>query len=352
MSTDGPIKIDKDLAQYHQVPETPEPEETIMVDVEPGPSLPGNVTVTYESATGPLFPSSIPTVHQAIGYVVRDLRGVGKDQQNTDQRYRYRGIEDVLKALHPVLGQHGVFIVPHVIERLYEDVTSTKGTKGRLVNLHMSYEIFGPRGDRVLADTWGEALDYSDKGTNKAMTAAFKYMLCEVFAIGDGEEEADSVSPEVVAEPSAVAPQSPKSGFTKPRPGRSSTGYVQPVALPPKAQRNSPEMNSKAAHPAGSALASAPNAKGKAAAPYSLDAPVVPINKADGGERKASTRALNQLRSVLAKTHNITDPEEMDLMVAAALHKDNDEVSGMDDLTEDQAVRALTYLVELGEEDG
>lgn len=135
------------------------------------------------------------TVHQAIGAVIREMGGVGKNQRNKEQGYNFRGIDDVLKVLHPLLGEHGVFICPDVIEREYEERVSAKGTVGHCCHLHVRFTIYGPEGDSVQLSTWGEGLDYGDKSTNKAATAAYKYALFELFAISDPADDADHETP-------------------------------------------------------------------------------------------------------------------------------------------------------------
>lgn len=150
------------------------------------------------------------TVHQAIGQIITKMEGIGKNQRNKEQGYNFRGIDDVLKVLHPLLGEHGVFFAPDVIEREVEERTSKSGTKGTCTYLHVRYTVFGPDGDSFELSTWGEGLDYGDKATNKAMTAAFKYALFEVFAVSDPEEDGDHHTPEeTVATVRREPPQRP-----------------------------------------------------------------------------------------------------------------------------------------------
>lgn len=140
--------------------------------------------------------SDIPTVHEALASVTKALEGIGKNRRNKEQGYNFRGIDDVLKALHPLLGEHGVTFVPDVVEREYEERVSAKGTVGHCCHLHVRYRIYGPAGDWVEGSAWGEGLDYGDKSTNKAMTAAFKYVLFQVFAVSDPDDDGDNQSPE------------------------------------------------------------------------------------------------------------------------------------------------------------
>jgi hypothetical protein len=157
------------------------------------------------------------TVHVAIGQIIAEMEGIGKNQRNKDQNYNFRGIDDVLKVVHPLLGKYGVFFAPDVIEREYEERVSAKGTVGHCAHLHVRYQIFGPEGDSFELSTWGEGLDYSDKATNKAMTAAFKYALFEVFAIADPEDDGDHTTPGNDDPPQTVHREPPQTSQRPPQ---------------------------------------------------------------------------------------------------------------------------------------
>lgn len=152
------------------------------------------------------------TVHQAIAAVISDLEGVAKSQRNKEQGYNFRGIDDVLKELHPLLGKHGVFLAPDVVEREYEERVSKSGTVGHCAHLHVRFRVYGPEGDSVELSTWGEGLDYGDKATNKAATAAFKYALFELFAVSDPADDGDHETPEG----GRTEPRAPAAPATRP----------------------------------------------------------------------------------------------------------------------------------------
>ena len=146
-------------------------------------------------------------IHQALAEIIGELGGIGKTSYNSEQRYHFRAIDAILGELHPLLARYGVVIVPDVIERIYEERTSKSGTQGHCTHLHVRYTVYGPVGDSITLSTWGEGLDYSDKATNKAMTAAYKYALLQLFAIADPAEDGDNDSPEGgAAKESAPAP--------------------------------------------------------------------------------------------------------------------------------------------------
>ncbi len=130
-----------------------------------------------------------------MGRVLADLPAIGKNSNAPANMggYRFRGIEDVLSALNPVFASHGVFVLPSVLERQDSERTVSQNKAMYVVDLHMRFRFFGPAGDWLEADAWGEGTDMGDKATQKAMTAAFKYVLFEVFCIAaDDQSQADS----------------------------------------------------------------------------------------------------------------------------------------------------------------
>jgi hypothetical protein len=149
-------------------------------------------------------------VHVLVGKVLADLPAIGKNQRNGQQGYSFRGIDDVLDALNPILSDYGVFILPSVLERVAEVRTTNNNKPLYTVHLHVAFRIYGPGGDHVEGSAWGEGTDSGDKATSKAMTMAFKYFLFEAFAISTEEQrQADNdrhTAPETVHEtiPSAT----------------------------------------------------------------------------------------------------------------------------------------------------
>lgn len=133
-------------------------------------------------------------VHVALARALAELPSVGKTQRNAQQGYNFRGIEDIVNAVNPVLGRHGLVILPDVLERIGEERTTKSGGAWYTVHVHVRYTLVGPAGDTLTCSAWGEGVDNGDKATNKAMTTAFKNMLTQVFAIStkdisDGETQ-------------------------------------------------------------------------------------------------------------------------------------------------------------------
>jgi hypothetical protein len=140
------------------------------------------------------------TVHEAMRRVAYDIGrvGVGKHGRNRDQNYAFRGIDDIINALSPILARHGVIIVPRVIDQNYGERPTQRGGAQMIATLTVEYQIYGPKGDSVTARTVGLGMDTSDKATNKALSAAFKYLLGQVFAIPQvGFNDGDTESPQI-----------------------------------------------------------------------------------------------------------------------------------------------------------
>lgn len=142
-----------------------------------------------------------PPVQEAVRRVMTDIGhiGVGKGGVNQQQGYRFRGIDQFVDSLSPILSRHGVILLPNAGEPVITQHPTNKGGVQFMCVVRVEWIIVGPRGDKLHAATIGQALDSSDKAANKSMSAAFKYALGQVFAIPNiGWAEQDSDSPEVV----------------------------------------------------------------------------------------------------------------------------------------------------------
>lgn len=136
-------------------------------------------------------------IYQSITKIMEEVPSIGKTQRNKTQGFMYRGIDDVMNALQPLLAKNKVFIVPEILEQTREERTTSKG--GNLIYsiCKIKYKFYAEDGSSVEAITIGEGMDSGDKATNKAMAIAMKYALFQVFCIPTDEmKEPDSETPE------------------------------------------------------------------------------------------------------------------------------------------------------------
>jgi hypothetical protein len=131
-------------------------------------------------------------IYEAMLRVMDEVGAIGKTKKSPDLKYQYRGVDDVLAELQPLFIKHGVLVVPRVVDREREAVQSQRGTPMTSVRLVVEHTFFAKDGSSVVATTIGEALDTSDKASNKAMTAALKYALTESFSIPTYEVDRDT----------------------------------------------------------------------------------------------------------------------------------------------------------------
>lgn len=136
-----------------------------------------------------------PHVYAAIVEVTATLAkaGISKDRKNSQQGYAFRGIDDIYNALAPALVAAKLCILPRVVARSVTEHASKAG--GILFNVVLEVEfdmVSAVDGSSHVARSIGEAMDSGDKATNKAMSAAYKYVAMQTFCIpteGDNDSE-------------------------------------------------------------------------------------------------------------------------------------------------------------------
>ncbi len=145
-----------------------------------------------------------PKVYAAIAAVQKGFSemGLGKKDRNDFHKYDFRGIDALMIALSPLLVKHGLIILPRGVARTSEERRTNEGKASFRVTLDIDYSIICVE-DATLVTVgpfYGEAMDTSDKATNKAMSFAYKYMAFQTFCIPiTGQDEGDNDSPEVAA---------------------------------------------------------------------------------------------------------------------------------------------------------
>ncbi len=151
------------------------------------------------------------SVYGAIAAVSGALAktGISKSRENSAQKYKFRGIDEVFNALAPLLVEHGLVILPRVLAReCVERVTKT-GSVLYFVTVEAEFDFVAVvDGSKHTVKTFGEAQDSGDKATNKAMSAAYKYAAFQAFCIPtEGDNDADATTPEPIAPKVAVKPE-------------------------------------------------------------------------------------------------------------------------------------------------
>lgn len=125
-------------------------------------------------------------VYQAINAVQREVAqvGISKEGKNKDQGYNFRAIDQVYNVMGPMLARNGLIILPRVLSRVCDERQTKSGSAIFNVTLEAEFDFISAEdGSKHTIKTYGEGMDSSDKATNKALSAAYKYALIQSFAI-------------------------------------------------------------------------------------------------------------------------------------------------------------------------
>lgn len=142
-------------------------------------------------------------LYQKLIKMTEEIGKIEKTGRNQMQNYSFIEQAQVVAELRPQIAKYGVLIVPETLERTVErfEVTRSNGKPGVdvHVNVKSRYTIINADNpeERIVCE-WdgGEAIDSSDKATNKATTASHKNFLMKLFNISD-KEDGDNDSPTV-----------------------------------------------------------------------------------------------------------------------------------------------------------
>ena len=147
-----------------------------------------------------------------IPKIMSEVGVIEKTRTNSQQGsgYKFRGIDDVYSALHPLLHKHGVFFTPSVQDSIREERTSKSGGTLIYTVLKVKYTFYADDGSTFDVIVPGEAMDSGDKSSNKAMSAALKYALLQVFCIPTEEEKDTEYHAHEVAPKSSGLVSSPR----------------------------------------------------------------------------------------------------------------------------------------------
>lgn len=146
-------------------------------------------------------------VHERFVQALAQVSAVSKDKKNTFHNYSYRGIDDVMNALHGVLADVGLFYTPRLVAARYDEWATKKGDRQQVATLDYEFVFYAEDGTSLtVGPVVGQAADTDDKAPMKALSQAAKYALLQAFCIPT----------EDVDDPDAASPVSDAGGRTEP----------------------------------------------------------------------------------------------------------------------------------------
>ncbi|SRR6266576_2384922 len=139
----------------------------------------------------------LPTVQELFVRVMRGVESIAKTERNTTQNYAFRGVDNTMNTVGPLVREHGLMILPRSVDLINDERYETKGRDGRpgsvmrSVTVRVEWEFFGPCGDSLHAVTLGEAADAGDKAVPKAMSVAFRELWLKGLVVPTGDKDVD-----------------------------------------------------------------------------------------------------------------------------------------------------------------
>lgn len=151
-------------------------------------------------------------IYDLIGKAMAEIGAIGKESYNSQQKYKFRGIDAVYNALNPVLTKYGIFICPRILDQKREERTTSSGGLLKYTVLTIEYTVYAPDGSSIQMTVVGEGMDSGDKSANKAMSVAMKYAMFQLFCIPteemvDPDQDTYEVAPKQPAQQPAQQPK-------------------------------------------------------------------------------------------------------------------------------------------------
>jgi hypothetical protein len=127
-------------------------------------------------------------IHKALIAAMHDISRIGIAKTKVaDQvggaKYRFRGIEDAMNEMSPILVRHGITVTPHYSDLQIVERAKGEGKATRLVTVKGSFKFAAEDGSFVESEAYGEAMDSGDKATTKAQSVSFRTALFQQFVV-------------------------------------------------------------------------------------------------------------------------------------------------------------------------
>lgn len=138
--------------------------------------------------------AEVPMIYAKMADVMTGVQAVRKSDRNEHQKFMFRGIDAVMNAVGPVLREHGVVVVPNVVECIYDKVHTTQNKPATACRVKVDYIFYAEDGSSIVTTVQGEAWDSGDKATPKAMSVAFRTALLQALCLPTDEPDPDETT--------------------------------------------------------------------------------------------------------------------------------------------------------------
>lgn len=134
-------------------------------------------------------------IYSSLTAVMGDVQNIAKGQRVTEgpARFNFRGVDDVVNAVGPVLRKYNVVIVPHeVVSVEHERYQTRSGAPMDGVTIVIRWRFYAEDGSFIEASSAGQSADSGDKAIPKAHSVAYRTVLLQALCIPTDEPDPDS----------------------------------------------------------------------------------------------------------------------------------------------------------------
>ena len=139
------------------------------------------------------------SVHEAMAKVTKEVSSIAK-KESQGVNYKFRGIDDVMNALHKPLADNDLFLSTRVLDDW--QLNMIPGTNNRTQSqalFRVCVDVIHKDGSTVsLGPGLAQSHDYGDKAVYQASQNAIKYLLLNAFSIPTGDVDMDSIQADPV----------------------------------------------------------------------------------------------------------------------------------------------------------
>lgn len=148
--------------------------------------------------------SIIPRIRAELGVIAKE------DEPEFGTKFKYRGHDQIVNAIVPLLNKYGVFITVEDELLRYEGRPAANNKWNTAGLIRKAVTFHAPDGSTVTSTVVAESTDNGNKAVSQAQTYAYRYALTQTFTIPTGEADPDSNNEDApgAAEPVRTAVQS------------------------------------------------------------------------------------------------------------------------------------------------
>ena len=140
-------------------------------------------------------------INEALVAVKEEVGAVDKGGFNQGQKFKFRGVDQVVNAVAGALARNGVIVFPVDVSIEYTERTNAKGGAVVDARVRATYRWVGPEGDWIDSMVVAEGRDMADKATAKAMSVAYRICILQTLSLPTDDPDPDSEYPEVPGKP-------------------------------------------------------------------------------------------------------------------------------------------------------